>query len=327
MSELRTVWVMGLVVVMVAGCARPVASSAPLRGTETAAPAGSATTIAAPGPGNHAVESTAARSQTPPHHGRQALLQRACDLGSAVGCNDLGILAWQDADRALPLLERACTLGLARGCANFGVELLRGPRHEQELDHALDLLDGACQQADGYACGELGDALYAAHERIGNAALGKAHGAYEKACGLDYVEACVSDGWLQRGGEGAARNGKKALELFRFACDKQTYSGCAALGFSLVKDANNQADLDEGARWLGTACQHDQWLGCFMLGHLVRQSSSPDAAKHAIELFRRACKLGSANGCDLADALEKQPPAAAAPSPAAAPPAGDDDHD
>ena len=321
--DMRQVWVMGLMAV--AGCARPVASSAPLQSapTEATSPATTAAAAAAP---SSMPKAAAAPSSPARRNGRQALLQRSCDLGSAIGCNDLGILAWADPERALPLLERACTLGLPRGCANFGVELLRGPRHDQELDHALELLGGACEHADGYACAELGDTLYAGRERIGQAALGKAHGAYEKACRLEYVEACVSDGWLQRDGEGAAQSSARALELFRFACDKQTYSGCAALGFALLTDAKNKAEFEEGVRWLNTACEHEQPLGCFMLGNLARHSNAPDALKRAGELFNRACKLGSAEGCRFAEDLKKQPPPAAPPT-KAPPNAADDDDD
>jgi uncharacterized protein len=261
-------------------------------------------------------------------HGKRALYQRSCDLGSAIGCNDLAILVGgEDAGRAMTLLERACSLGLARGCANWGVQILRSEPGEKERQRAVELLSAACEQSDGYACAELGDAWYGSFERSGASAYGRAHVAYEKACKLGQVGACASEGWLLRNGEGTSKNAGRARELFRFACEHDSYAGCAALGYDLMDDAKNADEYAEGARWLKVACEHDEAFGCFSMG--VAMIASEDAARldGGLALLKRSCALGSSDGCRLAEAIEARIKNAAVAGSAAHDDDGDEEGD
>jgi uncharacterized protein len=236
-------------------------------------------------------------------------------LGSAIGCNDLAILWGTDFAHAIPLLERACELGLARGCANLGSELLQSTPGEAERRRAVGLLSGACDQADGFACAELGDALYAVGEQGDKASYGGAHVAYEKGCKLGRVTACCAEGWMLRRGEGTAKDARRSRELFRFSCDQQFYAGCAALGYDLLNDAQNPTEYEEGARWAQMACEHDDGFGCFSLGAAAVASAAGDAQKVrlGVNFLKRSCQLGFANGCSYAATLEQR--SAAPPSP------------
>jgi TPR repeat protein len=239
--------------------------------------------------------------------GKRALYQRSCDLGSAIGCNDLAILLTQDPAQAQALLERSCQLGLARGCANLAVRLLLAEGARTQLPRALELLGKACDESDDFACAQLGDALYSvAREQLGDAALGRAHTAYERACKLGRMDACSSQGWMARNGEGTTRDAGRARELFRLACDQQSYSGCAALGYDLMDDAKNGEERAEGARWLELACEHDEAFGCFSLGAALLGSGETKNVPGGLALLKRSCALGSQQGCKFAAAVEER---------------------
>ncbi len=94
------------------------------------------------------------------------LFQRACDLGSAAGCNNLG-LAYkraqgvpEDYTLAMASFERACSGGLAEGCSNQGVLYEHGLGVSVNLGDAQRLYQQACRRGSALGCSNLG-ALYA----------------------------------------------------------------------------------------------------------------------------------------------------------------------
>jgi TPR repeat protein len=236
------------------------------------------------------------------------LLQRSCELGSALGCNDLGVEVWANEGQSLPLLQRACELGLQRGCTNLGILLAHDAGKH---DRAVELLDAACTKSDPLACAKLGDILY--DEPDATRPLNKAEASYEKACKLEEAEACIGAGWMQLRGEGTEKSPKRAEESFKFACDHQSYRGCAGLGFVLIGRANNETEVEQGAHWLGVACDHDSGFGCFMLANRVA-SENRQVTADARELFAKACRLGIKPACAASTAREEP---AKAPEPAA----------
>jgi uncharacterized protein len=297
MRQVLVVWMLtGL-----AACTRVGPSSAPLSsGSELEREVAAAPTQrAASAPGATASPKVANK------HGKRSLYRRACELGSPVACNDLAILFGEDLAQAMPLFERACALGLDRGCANWGVQILRHQPSDAEHERAVGLLSRACDQSDAFACAELGDAMYATFEQSGASAHGRAHVAYEKACKLGYIDACANDGWMFRNGEGTTKNTARARELFRFACERESYAGCAALGYDLMDDAKNGDEYAEGTRWLKLACDHDDAFGCFSIGAALVSSGDAASLDGGIALLKRACSLGSADGCRFAEVVEK----------------------
>jgi TPR repeat protein len=94
------------------------------------------------------------------------LFQRACDLGSAAGCNNLG-LAYkraqgvpEDHGLAMASFERACSGGLSEGCSNQGVLYEHGLGVSVNLGDAQRLYQQACRRGSALGCSNLG-ALYA----------------------------------------------------------------------------------------------------------------------------------------------------------------------
>jgi TPR repeat protein len=315
------VWICGALV----GCSQAGPSRAPLSApnesasatTQSASPAPNATTQASgAAPRTGGVGATGGTKSS--KQGKRALLQRSCDLGSGLACNELALSFGDDLKRELPLLERACDLGLPRGCANWGALVWRSTPSDADRERALGLMDRACEASDEYACASLGDALY----ESGQAHFGKAHVAYEKGCKLSSSDACVSDGWMLRRGEGATKDARRARELFRLACDHQSYNGCAALGYDLTDDPKTGEELAEGARLLKLACEHDEAFGCFSLGLRILTrggggggGGGGTSLDQGLAFLKRSCSLGLSNACDYAANVEAQlknqgPPAA-----------------
>ncbi|HMR80107.1 MAG TPA: hypothetical protein PKD61_33600, partial [Polyangiaceae bacterium] len=123
------------------------------------------------------VASCAGRSERPPTNANAkppaaakgtessalAAYRRACDLGSARGCNDLGV-AYLDGDgvpknegRAIPLLRRSCEMALPMGCANLAHALANGLGTEPDPGAAARHYSDACTGGVGWACGALAD--------------------------------------------------------------------------------------------------------------------------------------------------------------------------
>ena len=319
------------------GCGHVAPSTTPLSsvpaaptpsGPQGAHPAASAAAVATQTWRGGAV---AAAAGNPGKQSKRALLQRACDLGSALACNDLALLFEDESQQALPLLQRACDLGLTRGCANWGVLSWRVGSSDAERDRALETLVRACDASDAFACNEAGDVQYSLQGTKGDAMLGKAHASYEKGCKLGRTSSCLNDGWMLSRGEGTGRDRARALELFRLVCDQQSYEGCAALGYELTESAQNGADTAEGERWLKLACEHDAAFGCFTLGAGMLGRGDRAAVESGLVLLKRACALGFADGCRYASIVEQRlkggPAAPAAPANEAEGDEGDEDED
>jgi Sel1 repeat len=94
------------------------------------------------------------------------LFQRACDLGHAGGCNNLGLAFQsgqgvpQDYERSMEYFGRACSAGFAEGCNNQGALYEHGQGVPVNLGDAQRLYTQACRHGSGLGCSNLG-VLYA----------------------------------------------------------------------------------------------------------------------------------------------------------------------
>jgi hypothetical protein len=87
---------------------------------------------------------------------KQAMLwfQKSCELGSAVGCDNTGVLFASEKKyaEATPYFEKSCDMGQASGCNNAGVILFQGFAGKQDDDAALALFEKGCKGGDENAC-------------------------------------------------------------------------------------------------------------------------------------------------------------------------------
>lgn len=137
------------------------------------------------------------------------LFQRACDLGHAAGCNNLGLSFQsaegvpQDFERAMDYFGRACSAGFAEGCNNQGALYEHGQGVPVNLGDAQRLYTQACRHGSGLGCSNLG-VLYAQ-------------------------------------GRGVPTNLAEAARLFREACSAGSSVGCNNLVDSTPLEASEPA--------------------------------------------------------------------------------------
>ena len=137
--------------------------------------------------------------------------------------------------------------------------------------------------------------------------------ANESECDAGWGWACGQAAWAYHRGEGAAKNGAKALELFRKGCEtartKSSWS-CGMAGIIHVEGLSVPKDPAEGARWLVNGCetpdpQRADDQACNRLGLLYAAGTGvakdPDRAR---ALFKRACDRKYERACAN---LAKQP--------------------
>jgi TPR repeat protein len=130
-----------------------------------------------------------------------ALVTKACELGDAAACSDLGVLyavgrgVAQSDERAAALVRRACEQGSALACSNEGALLAEGaaPPAAGEPREALDArivrrFRTACDAGVPEGCANLGTALDAG--RLAERDVKAAARAYRKACEAGFALAC-----------------------------------------------------------------------------------------------------------------------------------------
>ena len=120
--------------------------------------------------------------------------KKACDLGHAGGCNNLGVLykngqgVRQDYAKASELFQKACNLGHARGCFNLGVSYNDGLGVRQDYKKANELYQKACDLGEGGGCNNLG-VLYAKGQGVRqDKSIAKDY--YGKACDMGEQIGC-----------------------------------------------------------------------------------------------------------------------------------------
>jgi len=130
--------------------------------------------------------------------------------------------------------------------------------------------------------------------------------ANESECAAGWGWACGQAGWAYHRGEGAAKNGAKALELFRNGCEtartKNAWS-CGMAGIIHVEGLSVPKDPTEGARWLAKGCEtpdpaRADAQACNRLGLLYAAGSGvPKDLARAGALFKRACDQKHEKAC------------------------------
>ena len=130
--------------------------------------------------------------------------------------------------------------------------------------------------------------------------------ANESECDAGWGWACGQAGWAYHRAEGAAKNGAKALELFRNGCEtartKNTWS-CGMAGIIHVEGLSVPKDPAEGARWLAKGCEtpdpgRADGQACDRLGLLYAAGRGvPKDPARAQWLFKRACERKDESAC------------------------------
>lgn len=258
---------------------------------------------------------------------------KACDLGEVVACRDLGQIEQNmfitnegqisldelksDKNKAKELYNKACGLGDVGGCYLLG--LLE--RENGEIKKALKLQAKACEASLGAACAEL-DKIYKDYkkeveqndsknndyknalwlEKIGffyNAILD-----LKTACKQGVSPACVK---IADHYNYVLKDTNKLISMLESTCDNGVASSCFSLG--VIYDIGELVPKnDEKARQvLQKGCDALDAHACWVLGENIEKACLPDdenRCKMVFGLYKKACALGSQQGCKYSSSME-----------------------
>jgi TPR repeat protein len=257
-----------------------------------------------------------------------ALLERSCKLGSGAGCAHLaflyaagsGRLVRRDDRRAHPLYLRACDLGDARGCYNVGLMADEGRGGARDIPRAAAKYDEACDMGSSTACTNLGF-LYengrgVKKDRARAAALYQ-RGCDGTSCQPSNLNGCLNIGRAYRDAMGVEKNAERAASVFQEACkrkpdpedinpEENSSRACSLLGTLYLAGDGVEKDLTKGRELSELGCERGDSFGCFNAAAVFTGGTGvgADAAK-AASFLDRACRGGDAEGCyDLGVAYE-----------------------
>jgi len=169
-------------------------------------------------------------------------LTELCKQNNAEICKVLGDVYLysheKDLKKAFHYYHKACNLGLATGCYQVGILYLSKDKHKKSFDYLLR----ACHMGFGLGCNSVG-VFYA--KGIGRKKnLYKAKVFYKKACNLNAGKGCSNLGVMYITGKAGEKDEAKAEKLFIKACNLNDKEGCYNLGvlyynkYTKTKDSN-----------------------------------------------------------------------------------------
>jgi TPR repeat protein len=174
----------------------------------------------------------------------------ACLSGQADDCYQLGLSYYYgresfppDRARAVQAYERACRLGDARACNNLGDALDYGEGVERDVARAAELFVRACHGGEALACANLG---YMAEHGEGVARdVRRARDLYRAACTTGEVYGCLHSAMLVAVEAGAPSDPAGALAHWQGECDRgRNAQSCAFVGL-LYEDGPDGRARDE----------------------------------------------------------------------------------
>jgi hypothetical protein len=242
-----------------------------------------------------ATESKCTRQVIEPHvcsPSNAAECREECEKGSAASCASVG---WGDRHGELwrEANQRACKLGSAVGCVNLGIALAeRGPSGPTAAAVA-EAFSRACELGDAAGCLDL--ARMAVHG-ANVTPPSDVTALRERACNLGLTRACVEAAGARASGADTDR--PKALASWRRACEGEDAYACGMWGASHALAAGVTPDPALAARAFRRACSLGLAAGCeriaarSLLGEGVEKS---DAIGR--ELLGKACARGDQGAC------------------------------
>jgi len=237
------------------------------------------------------------------------LFQKACDLGRASSCFQLGALhvlgrgVEESLQKGMELFARACQGGSAAACAELAGRYADGVVLNVDEAHILNLAKRACDADNAVGCTHL--AFFYATGRSVPEDDDRALTLYEKACDGGDAAGCYNVGLHYEKGRGTRSDLTRALDSYTRACNLGNAMGCTNFGYLLEQQRIRPDDIVLAYRTAcdGTICGDMDPLGCFNLGVLYRDGYGVEQNKaEAAQLFQRSCDRGNAFGCaNLAD--------------------------
>ncbi len=256
-----------------------------------------------------------------------ALLERACELGSAGGCTTFaflyatGKLVGKDDRRATALYVKGCELGDARGCYNVGLMADEGRGTARDLSRAVAKYSEACDSGSSTACTNLG--FHYENGRGVKKDGPRAFALYQRgcegtSCQPSNLGGCLNVGRAYRDGIGVGKNAARAASIFQGACDRKPdpddvnadenrSRACSLLGALYIAGDGVEKDAAAGLRLSELGCERGDSFGCFNAAAVFGGGAGVEAdPAKAASFLDKACQGGDGEGCyDLGIAYEK----------------------
>lgn len=221
------------------------------------------------------------------------LVKLACELESADGCVYLARLDATKADdltaKATTYFERDCGAEQALACIELAdrVKGFDEPRSKTELKKGVDLALKSCETGDGALCFAASKVLDTGGPGIDKDVM-RATELRKQACNGGHAVTCLR---LSTETDKEDKRGP----LIDKACALGLRKACAQLATELSSKNTTKA-----AKMIERSCQLGEGEWCVRLGEDFAKANERDKA---IEMFTRACKLGSDTGCSQARQL------------------------
>jgi TPR repeat protein len=234
------------------------------------------------------------------HAEARALFEKGCDLGSALACNNLGVMSGRgdggprDAVKSAAAFDKACAAKDALGCRNRALQhRLARPPEERE---AFARLTDACKLGSDDGCAELGWA-----QRNGRGVEADARAAaatWEPACARGESPSCAGLGVLLILGEGVTRDAKRGAALLEEACTKDASDACLNLGILLQRGKDLPLDVPRAVTLFENACAAQHAQGCVELAKILESGvGRPKSERGVKDAYRKGCDLGDPTAC------------------------------
>jgi TPR repeat protein len=247
-----------------------------------------------------------------------ALFEKACDLKEARGCFEAaryceaGVHIPANVSRALSLFDTSCALGHGESCRTLGSLHASGSKVPADPVRARAAFEAGCRASDGISCFEAGTRLL--RGLGGDRDEASARARFQSGCDAKDARSCVEAGAMYRDGLGGPKDTTRAKTSFELACthggerfcnlDQAGGSGetplpaprCAGSRcekFEFVPYVENISKIKPSLEFFRTKCDANEAKPCFKLAAIL---AAEDPAR-GLEAYRRACTLGSTEGC------------------------------
>lgn len=229
-----------------------------------------------------------------------ALFQRSCGFGSALGCTMAGGHT-KDFEQGIGLLEKPCALGYPMACGYLGVQLNNRGK-EADAARAAELIDMACREHDLQFCGVLGQVVV--HWKL-ESRFEATRALLERACRYYDKGSCYLLAQTLEDGSLGAVDYERAAAINDSTCYRLDYlPACNQLGYMVVQGRGRDPDPVLGSMLFYEACMRGDGDACDSSGEAAEKgwggSVSPG---RALPFYDRGCKLESEHACQRATEL------------------------
>jgi TPR repeat protein len=215
-------------------------------------------------------------------------LSHGCRGGDGGSCNALGLARFPPNAAGKGTIERACQLGDALGCHHLAA-LFELPGDDQDPERAATLYERACHWDHGPACTRLG--ILAARGGAGELGAEAAASAFGQGCELGAADACYELGVMRHSGRGIDADAAAGERLLTAACDLGHAPACARL--ALVADRQGEGSPLSESALRERACESGEVGACReLLRTRPADATLVKALRGAADAARVRCDLG-----------------------------------